>query len=141
MRRILLLSLAASSLVASPAMAQSRVPQRLPSMDQAGKLLSNPAVQDGLTDLIGQFADALLQTRVGPAAMLTDPRDDVRSNDTLGDVVRRDDPDFDRRLHDNTRRSLAVTGQALRGAADMQRELKATAARLQAVLGRIDARD
>lgn len=138
MRRLFLLSLAATTLIATPAFAQERAPRRLPSMDQAGKMLSNPAVQDGLTEIIGQFADALLQTRVGPVAMLTDPRDDVRSDDTLGDVIRRDRPDFDRRLHDNTRRGLAVTGQALRGAADMQRELKATTARLQALLGQFD---
>ena len=109
-----------------------------PTWIRPGKLLSNPAVQDGLTDMIAQFADAFLQTRVGPVAMLTDRRDGVREDDTLGDVVRRDNPDFDRRLHDNTRRTLATTGRALRGASDMQRELKATTARLQALLGQFD---
>ena len=138
MRRLFVLPLLAAAFAATPALAQARLPHRAPDLDQAGKMLSNPAVQDGLTDIIAQFADAFLQTRVGPVAMLTDRRDDIREDDTLGDVIRRDNPDFDRRLHDNTRRTLATTGRALRGASEMERELKATTARLQALLGQYD---
>lgn len=138
MRIHLILPLAAVALVASPAAAQNRAGLRDLDADKAAALLSNPAVQDGLAALIGQFTDAFLQTRVGPMAALTDPRDDVRSNDTLRDVLRRDDPHFDERLRNNTRRSLATAGAAARGAADMNRELKATAERLRRVIDQVD---
>ena len=104
-------------------------------------MLGNPAVQDGLSGIVAQLADAFLQTRVGPLAALTDPRADVRPDDTLGDVVRRDDPAFDRRLRDNTRRTLGQAGAALGGAAAMNRELQAAAARLRATLRQFDRRD
>lgn len=126
------------ALVATPAAAQDRGAVRNMDAEKAAALLSNPAVQDGLVALIGQFTDAFLQTRVGPMAALTDPRDDVRPNDTMRDVLRRDDPYFDERLRDNTRRSVATAGAAARGAADMSRELKATAERLRRVIDQVD---
>lgn len=138
MRIRLIVPFAAVALAATPALAQDRAGLRNMDPDKAAALLSNPAVQDGLTALIGQFADAFLQTRVGPMAALTDPRDDVRSNDTLRDILRRDDPYFDERLRDNTRRSLALVGGAARGAAAMNRELKATAERLRRVIDQVD---
>lgn len=138
MRTPLLFTALAITLGATPAVAQDRGRMlRDMDADKAAALLSNPAVQDGLTALIGQFADAFLDTRVGPMAALTDPRDDVRPNDTLHDVLRRDDPDFDRRLRNNTRRSLALAGGAARGAAEMSRELKATAERLRRVVDQV----
>lgn len=138
MRTPLLFTALAITLGATPALAQDRGRMlRDMDADKAAALLSNPTVQDGLTALIGQFADAFLDTRVGPMAALTDRRDDVRPNDTLHDVLRRDDPDFDRRLRDNTRRSLALAGGAARGAAEMSRELKATAERLRRVMDQV----
>lgn len=135
MRTFIFVSIAAAALTATPALAQDRAaPLRDMSADQAAALLSNPVAQDMAASLIGQLADAFLDTRVGPMAMLTDPRDDVRPNDTLGDMVRRDNPDFDRRLRDNTKRSLAVAGGAVRGAAAMTREFERTAERMRGVL-------
>lgn len=135
MRIRLILPLAAVALAATPAAAQDRA-RGLGDVnaDQAAALLSNPAVQDGLAAMIGQFADAFLQTRVGPMAALTDPRDDVRSSDTLRDVLRRDDPYFDERLRDDSRRAVGTAAAAARGAAAMNRELKATAERLRRVM-------
>lgn len=139
MRIRLALPFVAAALVASPALAQDRGPGlRDMDADRAAALLSNPAVQDGLAAVLSQFTDAFLETRVGPMAALTNPRDDVRSSDTLRDVLRRDDPDFDRKLRRNTRRSLAIAGGAARGAAEMSRELRATTERLRAVLDRVD---
>lgn len=139
MRKFLTLPVIALTLVATPALAQQRKPA--PDLDHAAAMLRNPAVQDGLTAVVAQLADAFLQTRVGPLAALTDPRADVRPEDTLGDVVRRDDPAFDRRLRDNTRRTLGQAGAALGRAAALSKELEATAARLRAALRGLDARD
>jgi hypothetical protein len=99
-----------------------------------GDALSNPAVQESAATLVSALAGAVLDTRVGPVAHYTDPRDGVRPNDTLRDVISRDDPGFERRLHDNTRGAVAQAGQAARDAAAMTAELNATAARLRRVL-------
>ena len=138
MRKFLILPLAAAALVATPALAQDRRPSlRDMDADQAAALLQNPAVQAGLADIVGQFADAFLQTRVGPMAMMTEPRDGVRPSDTLGDVMRRNDPDFDRKLRDGTRRSMKMAGGAAVAGIEMSRELRATAERLRRVLDRV----
>jgi len=133
MRKIIILPLA---LLATPAAAHER--HAAPTTDQrvaaVGDALSNPAVQESAATFVGALADALLDTHVGPVARYTDPRDGVRPSDTLRDVVTRDDPGFERRLHDNTRGAVAQAGQAARDAATMTAELNATAARLRRVL-------
>lgn len=124
------------ALLTTPAFAHERHPA--PSTDQrvaaVGDALSNPAVQESAATLVGALAGALLDTHVGPVAHYTDPSNGVRPSDTLRDVVTRDDPDFERRLHDNTRGAVAQAGQAARDAATMTAELNATAARLRRVL-------
>ena len=133
MRKFLALPLV---LLANPAFAQDRHPA--PSTDRrvaaVGDALSNPAVQDSAATLVGALANALLDTHVGPLARYTDPRDGVRPSDTLGDMIRRDDPRFDQRLRDGTRGAVAEAGQAAQNAATMTAELNATAARLRRVL-------
>jgi hypothetical protein len=122
-------------LLATPAFAQDR--HAAPSTDQrvaaVGDALSNPAVQESAATFVSALADALLDTHVGPVARYTDPRDDVRPNDTLRDVVTRDDPGFERRLHDNTRGVVAQAGQVTHETATMTAELNATATRLRRV--------
>ncbi|MES2042478.1 MAG: hypothetical protein V4475_01290 [Pseudomonadota bacterium] len=133
MRKFLALPLV---LLATPVLAQDRHPA--PSTDQrvgaVGDALSNPAVQESAATLVGALASALLDTHVGPVAHYTDPRDGVQPSDTLRDVVTRDDPNFERRLHDNTRGVVAQAGQAAHDAATMSAELNATAVRLRRVL-------
>ena len=89
-------------LLATPALAQERDPA------DVARVLQNPAVQEGAAAAIGQLADILLDTRVGALAALGDP--DVRPGDTLRDLKRRDDPDFEARLRRDTRRSLREAG-------------------------------
>jgi hypothetical protein len=133
MRKILALPLV---LLAAPVVAHERHPA--PSTDQrvaaVGDALSNPVVQESAATFVSALADALLDTHVGPVARYTDPRDGVRPNDTLRDVVTRDDPGFEQRLHDNTRGAVAQAGQAAHDAATMTAEINATAARLRRVL-------
>jgi hypothetical protein len=134
MRNVILLPLV---LLATPAFAHERQPapatteQRVAAV---GNALSNPAVQESAATLVSALADAVLDTHVGPVAHYADPRDGVRPNDTLRDVISRDDPGFERRLHDNTRGAVAQAGQAAHDAATMTREIDATAARLRRVL-------
>lgn len=120
--------------MATPAVAQDRAPDPERSADKMARTLSDPAVQDGIAGIIGDLASAFLDTRVGPLARYTDPQDDVRPDDTLGTLVRRDDPAFDRDLHDQARNAVAAAGTMAGDAATMSGELRATANRLRRVL-------
>lgn len=126
MRLISLLSCTAALLVAVPAQAREH---EAPSIDQVGKALADPQVRAGVATMLDAFAGAILDTRVGPLARYGDKS--VRRDDTLRDLARRDDPEFDRRLSDTTRGAVAAAGQAARDGAAMQKELRATAARLR----------
>ena len=130
--RLILLPIAL--VVASQAHAQDHAAPRQVTAEQVGEALSNPMVQAGIAGLVGAFANTLLDTRVGPLAHYADPRDGIRAQDTLGDLVRRDDPQFDARLQRQARNAVAATGQAARDAAAMSRELGKTAERLRDLL-------
>lgn len=122
-------------LAASPALAQAapRQPVR-PSAEQAVAALGDPLVQELAARSLTQLVAIVLDTRVGPAAALTDPSERIRPTDTLGDLVRRDDPRFDERLTRDTRRALGTAAAVAGGAAVQARELKRTADRLDAAL-------
>lgn len=137
MRILLLASLAL--VAATPAVARDRAPEApaVPSardLAQLGDTLSNPAVQDTVAAVVDQFAAALLDTRVGPLARYSDPRDHVRADDTLGSVIARRDPAYADKLHEQTRQMVKGAGQAAGDAAAMSSELARTTARLRALL-------
>lgn len=124
----------------TPALAHDRVPMRpAPDAAEVGALLSNPAVQDGVVATVDQFADALLQTHVGPLAHYTDRHDDIRPEDTLGDLAARDNPNYRRDLRESARGAVAATGQAARDLASLSGELRAATERMRRVLDRTQA--
>lgn len=133
MRLISLLSLVAPLLAATPATARER---EAPSADQVARALADPQVQAGVATVLDAFAGAVLDTNVGPLAHYTDK---VRPGDTLRDLARRDDPDFDRHLQQQTRGTVALAGRTARDAAAMQKELGATAARLRGLFAATSA--
>lgn len=98
----------------------------------AARLLGDPRVQEGAASALEQLAGIVLDTRVGPLATLADPS--VPPQATLRDLERRDDPDFDARLHRDTRRAVRTAGAVAGGAAVTAGELRRTADRLQAAL-------
>jgi hypothetical protein len=80
------------------------------------------------------LAAIVLDTRVGPLAQFADPDSDIRPSDTLRDVERRRDPQFEAKLHDQTRRAVATAGLAANDALAMSGELARTADRLRSAL-------
>ena len=122
------LSALALTTVAVPAMAQSQLPSR---EIEAAQRLNDPIVQEGLAAAVSAVAGIVLDTRVGPLAAITG---DVGPNDTLRDVQRRNDPYFEERLHDDTRRAVATAGGMASSGAAMSVELQRTAERLRAAL-------
>lgn len=117
-------------LIATPALAGPQRPR--PTAEQAAAALGNPLVQEAAARALMQVVGIVLDTRAGPAAAL-DPS--VRPDDTLRDVVRRDDPRFEEGLYRDTRRSLGNAAAVAGGVAAGSRELKRTADRLDAALG------
>ena len=130
------LSIAAAALcvIAVPAAAQTDT-----KAEAAARALSNPLVQEGVAMMVDQIAGIVLDTRVGPLAQYVDPQGDVRPNDTLGDVQRRRDPQFQARLHADTRNAVRTAGAIANDALAMGDELGRTAARLQAALAPLGA--
>jgi len=130
------LSIAAAALcvLATPAAAQSDG-----KAEAAARALSNPLVQEGVAMMVDQVAGIVLDTRVGPLARYVDPEGDVRPTDTLGDIQRRRDPQFQARLHAGTRNAVRTAGAVANDTLAMGDELGRTAARLQAALAPLTA--
>ncbi len=123
-----------SLLAATPAWAEAREPGRADAAAIAS-VLENPSAQDALARTVDRLAGIVLDTRVGPLAVLTDRRDDTGPEDTLRDVMERKDPDFERRLRQDTRRAAAAAGNAAGAAVTQMAELRRTAKRLEEALG------
>jgi len=129
----------AAMLVATPALAQPSRARPEDGARAAAAVLGSPITQDAVAATVARLADILLDTKVGPLAALTDPDADIRPNDTLGDVKRRDDPDFDRRLYADTRHAVAVVGAAAGSAAVEAASIRRTADRLREALAPLAA--
>jgi hypothetical protein len=127
------IAVTALSLIALPAAAQSRNDRPrtpAPVVDR----LNDPVVQEGAAAAVSALAGIVLDTRVGPLARYADPREDIRPNDTLRDLKRRDDPHFEARLRDDTRRTVAIAGATAGDMLTMSGELLRTTDRLRAAL-------
>lgn len=120
---------------ATPALADERV--RAPTareLAELGDTLSNPAVQDTVAAVVDRFAAVLLDTRVGPLTRYADPRDGVRADDTLGQVIERRDPAFADTLHEQTRQIVRGAGRAAGDTATLSVELQRVGERLRTLV-------
>jgi hypothetical protein len=124
----------ALTLLSSPALA---APQQ--DAERALRVLQDPLAQEVATGVLSQVVGVVLDTRVGPLASVLDPERDVRPNDTLGDLKRREDPNFERRLQRDTRRAVGTAAATAGGAMAQAGEIRRTMDRLEAVLGPVIA--
>ena len=101
-------------LSSSPALAQS-APQLPPQ-------LADPATAQRLTDAMQSMSAALLNMRIGEvrAALEGRPPAPGERNLTVGDLASRDDPDFERHLHEQI---AGVAPQMQRGIEAMNKAL------------------
>ena len=132
--RPLFIAAAAFCVIAAPAAAQTDT-----KAQAAARALSNPLVQEGVAMMVDQIAGIVLDTRIGPIARYVDPEGDARPTDTLGDIQRRRDPQFQTKLHAGTRNAVRAAGAVANDALAMGDELGRTAARLQAALAPLSA--
>lgn len=136
--RVPVIAALALALLPTPVLAHERTTPRGPDMAQLADQLSNPVVQDTVAAVVDQVAATLLTTQVGPLARYADPRDHVRADDTLGQVIARRDPDYAQKLHEQTHDMVRGVGQAAGDAAAMSAELKRTADKLRLMLKAFD---
>ena len=113
MRKTLLLPLLCA---ASPALAQP-APVLPPE-------LTNPAAVHQLTGALQQLTQALMNVRIGEARAALEGRDATprERNQTIGDLARRDDPNFDRHMHQQI---ASVEPQVQQGVRAVNRALPA----------------
>jgi hypothetical protein len=129
----LVLTAALFCAAATPALAQSQPePSARDKTEALARALNNPMVQEGAAAMLTNLAGIVLDTRVGPAAQYLDPT--VREQDTLRDIQRRRDPDFEKHFHNDARSAVVIAGKLTEGALQMQDSLDQTAARLRAAL-------
>ncbi len=107
---------AASLILAGPALAQDHQPQA-----KMVEQLNDPAFQDNMVSMMSGFMMAMMDLPIGQFAQAMDKAmpEDMRGDDrfsaispdtTLGDLARRDDPDFDRDAEAKMRRGTAMMG-------------------------------
>lgn len=96
--------------------------------------LNDPRTQSAVSGMVVAVADMVMGLRIDTlreAAARIDP--EMRADDdarTLGDVVRRSDPDFRERLAGQSRVAASTMGAMATGIADMLPELRAMAERM-----------
>lgn len=133
--RTAFLVLAAATCLATPALAQEREARMADTLNE-------PATQEALSAAVSAIAGIVLDTRVGSLAPYADGS--IRPGDTLRDVKRREDPGFERRLRQDTRRAVGTAGRIAGDVASASGALAETTDRLRAALApladAIDAR-
>jgi hypothetical protein len=103
------LALLPLSFCATPALAQ-------PAPNPIPPVLTDPATVHRVTDAMQSLSQALLDIRVGgiQAALQGRAPTPGERELTVGDLARRDDPDFDRRLHQNIEAARPRIEQSVR---------------------------
>lgn len=108
--------IAASLTLASPALAQDNRAE-----DEMVDTLNDPVFQDNMVSMVSGFMAAMMDLPIGQFAQAVGkamPENMRREDDfsaispdaTLGDLARRDDPDFDRDAEEKMRRGTAMMG-------------------------------
>lgn len=121
-------------LAATPALAQRPAPA------DVAAALDSPIVQEGVANRVSDAVAALLDTRVGAVERAVNPFSDARRNDTLRDRISRDDPNFEARIHDDTRRATRAAGVMAGEFSAMLPELRARLANIKHRLRNLDDR-
>lgn len=130
---------ASEATASSPAPTAPAARPHMPDLATSAAILSNPFVQEAAATFFTQLAGAVLQTRVAPFVQDPARRAGVGPDTTFGDLAKRRDPNYMRRLHDGAVQAMAAAGQAAQQTVAMRAELRATADRLRAVIGQAQA--
>ena len=99
---------------AAPAIAQSAAPPH-GEIAQVERVLADPATADRLTNVVQALSNAVLDLRIGQlqAAVEGRPVTPADRNVTVRDIARRDDPNFDRDLHQKVAQAGPMVRQSM----------------------------
>jgi hypothetical protein len=131
MRSVLLLPLVAL-LATSPAVAQNRGADDAEIARMADRL-NSPVAQAGMADMMTALSGMLMSMRVdglGDAVRRVDPRartDPFGGARTVGEMMSRDDPDFQRNIGERSRQGAAMMGSMASMMARMLPQFRAMA--------------
>jgi hypothetical protein len=123
--------LIAALTAAVPAIAPAATPD-----DEIAAALPSQREIEAAGSALGRLAELLLDVRIGPLEEAIDPErraDPRRRDETLRDRIRRDDPDFEQRMHGSI---AAMTG----GMTEMMARLAAMAPALRETMEDIERR-
>jgi hypothetical protein len=100
------------------------VPATAQPVPQLPPELTDPATIHQLTGALQQLTHALMNVRIGEARAALEGRDATprERNQTIGDLARRDDPNFERHMHQQI---ASIEPQAQRGVQAVNRALPA----------------
>ena len=126
------------SLCAAPALAQPLPPPPPPPLVQLPPELTDPATADRLTDAMQSLSQALLDMRVGNIKAAVEGRraTPAERRMTVRDLARRDDPDFDRHLHQQIAAARPKLQQGIRAMNQALPEVTEDLQRAQAAIAR-----
>jgi len=113
MRHFLTLPLLAVSLSLSvPASAKDRAPET-----EMIEKLNDPAFQDGMASMMSGLMTAMMELPIGKFVNAVEKavpeargQSSIDPDATIGDLARRDDPDFDRNIERKMRKGTAMMG-------------------------------
>lgn len=112
------LALLPLSLSAAPCVAQAlhAAPPAAPPLVQLPPELTDPATADRLADAMQGLSQALLDMRVGAIRAALEGRAPTAAErtQTVGDLARRNDPNFDRHLHQQIAAAKPKVEQSIR---------------------------
>lgn len=134
MRSALLIPLAL--VISTPAFAQDSKAQH--DLDKMADTLNSPVTQEVAAAALGQMMAAVLDIRVDQFAKALEPLNGGKpvkmKGRTLRDYAERDDPDFERKMQDGTRRAVGSAGAMTSAMAAMLPQLEQAVRKMKASL-------
>ena len=120
MHKSMMIAVAGALAFAQPAFAQDAEPENEPENEIAEKL-NDPRFQDEIATMFSGFLSAMMQVPIGQMAHAVEeaiPEDmrgderiaDIDPDATLGDLARRDNPDFEMEMDLRVRQGAAMAG-------------------------------
>lgn len=127
-------------LISTPAFAQAEPARASEKAQVLADKLNDPVMQAALAGGLDAMVQSVLDMRVDGVAKAIEPLTGKPSNmrgKTVRDLASRDDPHFDERVHDGSRRAVAGAGAMAGGLAAAMPELEAAMRKMGDAMERV----
>ena len=126
--------------ISTPAFAQAEPSRASEKAQDVADKLNDPAMQAALAGGMNAMVESVLDMRVDGIAKAMEPLTGKPSSmrgKTVRDLASRDDPYFDERVHDSTRKMVSGTGAMASGLAAAMPELESAMRRVGEAMERV----